>query len=135
MQINDTKLTEKNSSMDPKSTIFRENDTPSRLDLIFAKDHINIEEMKYKTPIGKSDHVLVYLQTTENCPSTRKETYKNKCLDYSRTNFKQLTKYFVDVDWNTALQARDIEEKWNTFLDMYNRWIEMSTKEVNREHI
>ena len=106
------------------NTRFRGSNMPSRLDLVFTKDHIKIEAIKYTTPLGKSDHVLLEFLATESCPSTRKEVHKNEWLDYSKTNFRQLIQYFDEVDWSTTFQLRDIEEKWNSFLEIYNKGVE-----------
>ena len=40
-------------------TRFRGGDAPSRLDLIFTRDKEAIEEIKYKCPLGKSNHILM----------------------------------------------------------------------------
>ncbi len=42
-----------------ENTRFMGEDEPSRLDLILIKESGNIKEMKYKSPIRESDHVLI----------------------------------------------------------------------------
>ncbi len=41
-----------------ETTRFRENDEPSRLYFIITREPDIIEEMNYKSPIGRSDHVF-----------------------------------------------------------------------------
>ena len=42
-----------------QATRKRVNDEPSRLDLIFTDEEIQISDVKYYSPLGKSDHNLI----------------------------------------------------------------------------
>ena len=48
-----------------EKTRFRNNEDPSRLYLVFTKEPNIVNEIKYKTPIGKSDHILIEVELKE----------------------------------------------------------------------
>ncbi len=57
-------------------TRFRENEAPSRLNLIFTKEQEIVEDLKCINPIGKSDHVLIQFTVMDNNLSIRKEDHR-----------------------------------------------------------
>ncbi len=60
----------------------------------------------------------------ENNLNIRKEEHRREWLNYSKTNFGQLRKYFSEVNWNIVIQKEDIEEKWTAFMDIYSKGVE-----------
>ena len=58
-----------------ENTRYRGDDEPTRLDLVFSKEP---QEMKvdYQSPVGKSDHVLLELETVNNMAEERGEPHK-----------------------------------------------------------
>ncbi len=68
--------------------------------------------------------MLIQFTAMDNNLSIRKEDHRREWLNYSKTNFGQLRKYFSEVNWNIVIQKKDIEEKWTAFLDNYNKGVE-----------
>ncbi len=58
-----------------KNTRFRINEEPSRLDLLFTKEPEIIEDLNYRSLIGKSDHILLKVGIEEDVEKGRKEDY------------------------------------------------------------
>ena len=59
-------------------------------------------------------------------------------MKYSNANFKQLRKYFGEIDWSELFGTNDTEEKWTKFLDIYNegvkKWVpKRSTKDLAKK--
>ena len=107
-----------------ENTRFRGNEVPSRLDLIFTKEPDIIEKMIYKSPIGKSDHVLIEYILREGGKGKKNEDYKKEWYNFNRANFEQLKKYFEEAQWNGFFETDDIEEKWAFLLRTYNEGVE-----------
>ena len=57
-----------------ESTRFCGRDEPSRLDLIFTKKVNIIKNMKYGSPIGKSDHILLEFRLEEEEEEVKDES-------------------------------------------------------------
>ncbi|MCD9088864.1 hypothetical protein, partial [Stenotrophomonas sp. SY1] len=48
-----------------ENTRYRNEEEPSRLDLIITSEPRIVDKIEYKTPIGKSDHILIELELNE----------------------------------------------------------------------
>ncbi len=84
------------------------------MDLIFTKGQNKVEDLEYKTPIGKSDHIVINFIVSRKGGERRKENHRKEWLNYSKTNFCQLRKFFGDIDWKELYDTRDIEKKYDT---------------------
>lgn len=108
-----------------EKTRFRNNEEPSRLDLIFTKEPDIVNKLEYKTPIGKSDHVLLEVELKGNMSIERKEKHREGRLLYSKTDFTGIRKFFQEADWQRIYEGETtVEEKWKTLLDIYNKGVE-----------
>ena len=54
-----------------EKTRFRNNEDPSRLDLVFTKEPDIVNKIKYKTPIGKNYHILLEIELKEKASVER----------------------------------------------------------------
>ncbi len=87
------------------------------LDLLFTKkEPEHSPTIKYLSPNGKSDHVMleVVLQDWEVLPF--KEDYKNGRLNDTKTNFTELRKFFGSIDRKRLMEGKTVQEKYKTFL-------------------
>ena len=50
--------------------------------------------IKYLSPVGKSDHVLIEVELQGWALVRREEDYKNGRLNYARANFEDLKEFF-----------------------------------------
>ncbi len=69
---------------------YRGNDEPSRLDLIITREPDIIEALKYGSPIGKSDHVLIECLVREGGRNIKNEDYRKEWLNFNKVNFDKL---------------------------------------------
>ncbi len=65
-------------------------DEPSRLDLIFTKELLIMDGVKYKSPIGKCDHVLIECILKEEGLNERNEEHRKEWFNYNKTDVLQL---------------------------------------------
>ena len=77
-----------------EATRYRGEDEPSRLDLVFSKEPEVIETVRYKTPLGKSDHILLEYEVITDKMEEKREEHKIGRLNYWKTNFDELKKIF-----------------------------------------
>ncbi len=87
------------------------------LDLLFTKkEPEHSPTIKYLSPNGKSDHVMldVVLQDWEVLPC--KEDYENRRLNHAKTYFTGLRKFFGSIDWKRLMEGKTVQENYETFL-------------------
>lgn len=106
-----------------ESTRMRGTNEPSRLDLIFTKDPHEISEINYLCAVGKSDHLLLKWQLISSKANIVNDNYRNDRLNYSKTDYVSLRRYFEGVDWNLIMQEQNIQGKYNKFLEIYGEGI------------
>ena len=106
-----------------ENTRYRGGETPSRLDLVFTKEPDIIEDIEYKTPLGKSDHVVLEFKIHSGWMGRNNEDHKVDRLDYKRTNFTELRKFFKEADWSRLINASQIDEKWESFSNIYHEGV------------
>ena len=100
-------------------TRYRGGDAPSRLDLVFTTNKEEIEEIKYKCPLGKSDHILIEINKgKDSC--LLDQNYKMDRYKYSRANFDGIKQYFENANWENFDNARNTQEKWDEFIKIYD---------------
>ena len=107
-----------------ENTRFRNEENPSRLDLIFTKGIQAVTDLGYKTPLGKSDHVVIEFKLSWGEGTRRNENHRREWLNYSKANYNQLRQYFTNTNWKKVYETKDIEKKWSTFLNIYNEGIQ-----------
>ena len=100
-------------------TRYRGSDNPSRLDLIFTSNPEILDKVEYECPIGKSDHVMIQMNLSGGKVNLQ-ENYKLERYRYNKTNFVGIRNYFDVVNWECFDNAKNIQEKWNEFMRIYN---------------
>ena len=92
-------------------TRYREGVNPSTLDLVFTNEESMIEQISYQSPLGKSDHSLLYIKfllkhTTKFQPKT--------IHMYDKGNYKKMNEE-LNMDWETQLNpGQDVQTQWET---------------------
>ena len=99
-------------------TRIRGNDTPSRLDLVFTKDPREIGDIKYRCPLGKSDHVVMEFEVEGK--KTRQESHRKGRFNFRKADFGLLRKFFAETDWNGLENLPNIQDKYTFLMDVYN---------------
>jgi hypothetical protein len=85
---------------------------PSLLDYVFTDEDNVVEDIKFTTPLGKSDHVCIemsYIWTQiENDISHHKH-------DYWKGDYDRIRDELRTVDWDKELGTKQIDEAWTYF--------------------
>ena len=87
----------------------RGTDTPHLLDLVITDDQF-INKIDASAPLGKSDHVVLMLETNIFNSESRVELKFN----YDKGDYDALRTY-IECDWNTEFAAvnLEVEGMWN----------------------
>ena len=98
-------------------TRYREDQQPTTDDLILTSNELLIDDLTYSSHLGQSDHITLNFNidfTTKPEPeSTQTKTYR-----YHKTDVKKM-KEMLDLDWESLLANKPIEEAYDTFLSKY----------------
>ena len=87
-------------------TRFSGRDTPARLDLLFTSDNEAVKEIRYESPLGKSDHVLMEISLGEELVIINEE-YKMEMYRYNKTNFKAVVLKLSDIVTPDSAEVED----------------------------
>lgn len=93
----------------------RGNDDPSTIDLLFTNEEMQVSQLEYHAPLGKSDHCVL---------SFRYDCYVDYCQPQKRyafhkADYDEMRQHLQDTNWvETFLQETDkipVNEKWKIF--------------------
>jgi len=82
---------------------------PSLLNLDFVNNPELVQEINYMPPVGKSDHLLLEIQTL--IKKITKRLVKKTFVDY-----KSIRADLSNVNWDNILEGH-VEHKWNIFTE------------------
>lgn len=77
-----------------EGTGYKGKEAPSRKGPGFHEEPDVIGDMELKSPIGKSDHVLIELKLSRGRQEIRSKDHNAEKYDFSESNFTELRKYF-----------------------------------------
>jgi Reverse transcriptase (RNA-dependent DNA polymerase)/Endonuclease-reverse transcriptase len=88
---------------------------PSTLDYIFTDSENLIEDVRYKNPIGKSDHVVLewdlLIETADVAGKQRK-------FNYCKGDYAKMTEKLSEVDWKSLFENKSVDQMWSLFKDI-----------------
>ena len=95
-------------------TRFRENQSPSLLDLVFSSDELLVNNIEYLSPVGKSDHRVMTFSTDcmFNCNIQGRQTFA-----YDRGDYAAMCKELSMVDWKCVFEGKTVNDNWIFFRD------------------
>lgn len=96
-----------------EKTRYRGEDEPSRLDLVLAKEIDVIGNILYKSPLGRSDHVLIEMVIKDSAVCQGRAEHRSNRLNYGKANFGEMRKFFEKVNWSDLLRAGNVQEKYD----------------------
>lgn len=102
-----------------EETRYRGNNQPAKLDL----KGINIDDVKHKCPLGKSDHEMLQVEINSNCVEVLDEKHKAKRRNYFKVRYEELKTFFRNMNWAVIKEAKSVQEKYNCFLEIYNEGV------------
>lgn len=106
-----------------EKTRYRGEDEPSRLDLVFTKEVDVIGDILYRSPLGRSDHVLIEMVIIDGDVCKGRDGHRRNRLNYGRTNFSKLRKFFEKVDWSDLLGAGNVQDQYDIFGKIYKEGV------------
>ena len=93
------------------------------LDLVFVGDPALVEKVSVQPPFSTSDHSSVCAHVT--CPVPRISRGPRKVYLYSKGDYNSFNNALGDVDWDSALSSRNIEENWSVYTDTYQSLVDL----------
>ena len=107
-------------------TRYQGQEVPSLLDLVFSKKPEPRPNMKYLSPMGRSDHVVLEINLKDWEISKDEEDHKNGRFNYAKGNFTELRKFFGTINWKALMEGKTAQEKYEAFLIKYKEGIQRS---------
>ena len=92
------------------------------LDLAFVADHSQVLSCSTSSPLGSSDHKIIKIEM--KLPVQRISSEPRKIYLYSKRNYEAMNSYFLDTEWDSLLQATNVEENWRIFKERYHEAME-----------
>ena len=101
-------------------TRYRNNQNPSILDLIITNEEGTVFNLEYKSPIAKSDHIVMTFKFNRCVQSSpQKSKYR-----YYKGDYQSLRKHMQSINWDIMRnQDIDVQAKWN---HLYNEIIHVT---------
>ena len=103
-----------------QETRCRGEEEPARLDLLFTKELDVAGDVVHEVPLGKSDHEVLRMEIDEKSEENGTEDHKKERRNYYKARYRDMQDFFEKIDWTVMKQTRDIQEKYNIFLQIYN---------------
>ena len=114
-----------------QNTRIRGIDQPSTLDLVFTREENALENLEYKPPFGKSDHVVLCWDFIVAYDII--DHQESKCqFNFKKGDYEGLKGYFEDINWEEQLQGNNISEQYSKFCEIYHKGVKMFIPLKNR---
>ena len=109
-------------------TRYRNDQTPSILDLILSTDKHEVTDLTSLPPLGKSDHVVISFEFL--CYHSIECVNVPKYL-YGRGDYRSMTHELLDTNWAQLFEGQDMESMWLCFhtklLNLIDKYIPVKT--------
>ena len=106
----------------------RGDDTPSTLDLVFTHSSLDIENLEYRAPLGRSDHCILSMNFIVEDIIPKKSSEKDRRFNYPKGDYMGLNEFLSNVDWITSTDREsevDVDEVISIFLEKYKEGTEV----------
>ena len=97
-----------------ENTRARGTNNPSLLDLVLCYDAMLINNIEYHSPLGKSDHSVIYYNYQIEC---MKCTYKIKKTFYDKGDYKAIQEYLKEIDWKQMFIGKGVQQMWDLLVE------------------
>ena len=98
-----------------KYTHYKPKCKPSLIDLILTKNPELITNITHNPPIGKSHHEIITAKLRLNCSNiSSNKKNKDKIIkpNFEKADFQALNEFLNEINWNTELQDKNVNEMW-----------------------
>jgi hypothetical protein len=99
-------------------TRYRVNQTPSLLDLVISNDENLVNNIGYKAPLGKSDHVVLTFDIDNNEHIQNSSTTR---YVYHKGDYDGIRNVLGKEDWNSKLSHTSIDIMWDCLVKTIDR--------------
>jgi hypothetical protein len=106
-------------------TRFRSGNCPSLLDLLLTNNKNMISCIYIRSPIGKSDHVVIEFKLQTYALKQPRHTYH----EISIVDQQKLKQYLMTTDWLPVYNTQDATKAWNLF----HKLLSVATAHVTRK--
>ena len=95
-----------------KPTHFKPNCKPSLIDLVFTKDQDLIDNVKIKSPLGKSYHAVIILTTS--CKQKATDSCYIKKYKTDKADFQSMRAKLDEIEWEKVVDLENdtVDEAW-----------------------
>ena len=120
-------------------TRVRGTDKPSRLDLVFTQNFLEIECMDYGPPFGKSDHCVLSMNfvTEDDLPEVT-EPQKEKKMNRGKADMIKLREMYGGLDWIESFEEKTTQLQLGFFnhkcLEGVNKYVPISVVTQEEGH-
>ena len=105
-------------------TRFRQDTTPSLLDLVFTNERDMVANLSHLPPLGNSDHVCIQFDVL--CYSEYKNSDKTR-YNIAAANIDMMKESLSSVEWSSILDPLNINDAWllfkTTFQDIIDKHV------------
>ncbi len=95
-------------------TRYREQQTPSLLDLVIIDKEDIIENLEYEAPLGKSDHIVIRM----NLLIAPQDTTKQQHYNFNKGDYEAMREELGSIDWDSLLQDKPVDDTWQSLEDI-----------------
>ena len=104
-----------------KPTHSRINQAENVLDLVLTNEEGMVDGMKYDTPLGKSDHLVLKF----NFLCYKEDNHSNPIkYMYHKGNYEKIKENMADHNWREDMEDLNTEESWSLFEDRITKSME-----------
>jgi len=103
-------------------TRIRQGQQSSVLDYIFTDDENLVEQVNYKTPLGKSDHVVLDWNVTLMAKEMTSNQLKR---NFWKGNYDEISSGIRIIDWKKLLEGKSVNDMWLTFREVLHDLIDL----------
>ena len=96
-----------------KPTRYRAENRPSIIDLVITNEEQMVNDIKYCSPLGRSDHSVLIFDFSCYVEVENKTHLK---YYYQKGDYQEMSKD-LDLDWETLLPKENVNDQWTLFKD------------------
>ena len=90
----------------------RGTNTPSTIDLIFADNEVEIKNLEYYAPLGKSDHSVLSFEFHTPVDYIHSSTMR---FLYEKADYELMREGLKEIDWKSQFESCNVREMWDFF--------------------
>ena len=106
-------------------------ENPSRLDLIFSKNYLDVENIQYLPPVGKSHHSVLYFEflLEGNAIEMVDESLR---FSHHKGDYKKAGDMFKAIDWIPLMQDKDASQMYLDFSSQCSKVIKTVFQNISK---